>query len=298
MSAGKCICILAQSQPPISHNHTLQWHLLACSITSSKCISEFSPFWPARVSHSYTQLLSPRASLNSLDYSNQLHLHVHMITAFRWISMLSQFQSSHSCMVMLWYHLQPGCSYIYILRVFDKYMPYRDTTNDGTVTNSNMRQEIGCSYTTESTTAITRQHQITSTAAQRFQLLSMSPTGLYSGLSWFQKSSANVGRGHSSSKIPLWGVSSLLASWSHLHIFRCCQEHLTMLLQSLRTICTTAGEPRSIWQYLGGLALFTGVSGRFACNFRTDLHFADIWNLAEALKSQSHSLSLLGICWY
>jgi len=297
-SAGKCISILARSQPPSSHDHALQWHLVACSIMASKCISEFSPSWPARVSHSSTQSQSPRVSLNSLDHGNQLHLQVHMITAFRWISMFSQSQSSDSCMVMLQYHLQPGCSYIYILTVLDKYMPYCDVTNHVTVTNPNLIYEIHCGYAPECTTAIRRQHQVPRRAAQRSQLLTKSSTWLWRGLSCFQKSSANLGRGYSKSKIPLSGTSSLLASWIHLHIFRCWQEHLAMIFQSLRTLCTAPGEPGSIWKYLGGLAWLAGVSGRFACNFQTDLHFADIWYLAETLKSQSHSLSLLDICWY
>ena len=49
-----------------------------------------------------------------------------------------------------------------------------------------------------------------------------------------------------------------------------------MLLQSLRALCFAPGGPGSIWNYLGALVRFTRVSGRFACGFRTDLHFADV----------------------
>jgi len=49
-----------------------------------------------------------------------------------------------------------------------------------------------------------------------------------------------------------------------------------MLLQSLRAFCFAPGGPGSIWNYLGAPVRSTGVSGRFACGFRTDLHFADV----------------------
>jgi len=48
-----------------------------------------------------------------------------------------------------------------------------------------------------------------------------------------------------------------------------------MLLQSLRALCLAAGGPGSIWKYLEALVRTTRVSGRFACGFQTDLHFAD-----------------------
>ena len=48
-----------------------------------------------------------------------------------------------------------------------------------------------------------------------------------------------------------------------------------MLWQSLRALCLAPGGLGSIWNYLGAPVRATGVSGRFACGFRTDLHFAD-----------------------
>jgi len=48
-----------------------------------------------------------------------------------------------------------------------------------------------------------------------------------------------------------------------------------MLLQSLRALCKAPRRPGSICKYLEGLVQATGESGRFACGFRTDLHFAD-----------------------
>jgi len=48
-----------------------------------------------------------------------------------------------------------------------------------------------------------------------------------------------------------------------------------MLLQSLRALCKAPGGAGSIWKYLEALVRATGVSGRFAYGFRTELHFAD-----------------------
>jgi len=49
-----------------------------------------------------------------------------------------------------------------------------------------------------------------------------------------------------------------------------------MLLQSLSALCKAPGGAGSIWKYLEALVRATGVSGRFAHGFRTELHFADL----------------------
>jgi len=49
-----------------------------------------------------------------------------------------------------------------------------------------------------------------------------------------------------------------------------------MLLHSLRALYKAPGGVESIWKYLEALARATGVSGRFAYSFRTELHFADV----------------------
>jgi len=49
-----------------------------------------------------------------------------------------------------------------------------------------------------------------------------------------------------------------------------------MLFQSLRALCLAPGGPGSIWNHLGTPVRSTRVSGRFACGFRTNLHFADV----------------------
>ena len=48
-----------------------------------------------------------------------------------------------------------------------------------------------------------------------------------------------------------------------------------MLLQSLRALCKAPGGAGSIWKHLEALVRATGVSGRFAHGFRTELHSAD-----------------------
>jgi len=63
-----------------------------------------------------------------------------------------------------------------------------------------------------------------------------------------------------------------------LHIFRCFHKHLRMLLQSLRALSFDPARPGSIWMYLEALVRSTGVIGRLACGFWTNLHFADVGN--------------------
>jgi len=62
----------------------------------------------------------------------------------------------------------------------------------------------------------------------------------------------------------------------HLHNCWCFQEHLWMLLQSLRALYFAPGGPGSSWMYVKALVRPNGVSGRFACRFLTNLHFADV----------------------
>jgi hypothetical protein len=61
-----------------------------------------------------------------------------------------------------------------------------------------------------------------------------------------------------------------------LHHCRCFQEHVRMLLYSVRALCKAPGGVGSIWKYLEALTRATGVSGRFAYSFQTELHFADM----------------------
>jgi len=49
-----------------------------------------------------------------------------------------------------------------------------------------------------------------------------------------------------------------------------------MLMESFRAHCLAPGGSRSIWQYLDALMRSSGVSGRIACCFRTNLDFADV----------------------
>ena len=70
----------------------------------------------------------------------------------------------------------------------------------------------------------------------------------------------------------------------HLYNCRCFQEHLRILLQSLRADCKAPGGPGRIWKYLEAQVRATGVSGRFVCGFQTNLHFADVAVLTQAEK--------------
>jgi hypothetical protein len=49
-----------------------------------------------------------------------------------------------------------------------------------------------------------------------------------------------------------------------------------MVLQSLRALGLPPAGPGSIWNDVGALVRSTGVYGRLACGFQTDLHFANV----------------------
>ena len=62
----------------------------------------------------------------------------------------------------------------------------------------------------------------------------------------------------------------------HVHNCRYFHQHLRLVMQSLRAHCLAPGGSESIWKYLKALVRSPGVSGRIACCFWTDLHFADV----------------------
>src|SRR5882757_3217064 len=72
----------------------------------------------------------------------------------------------------------------------------------------------------------------------------------------------------------------------HLHHFRCFEEYMRMLLQSLSALCKAPGGAGSIWEYLEEVVRATRVSGRFGYVFRTELHFADEVLLSTSRCSQ------------
>jgi hypothetical protein len=62
-----------------------------------------------------------------------------------------------------------------------------------------------------------------------------------------------------------------------------------MLSQSLKAHCLAPGGSGSLREYLEALVRSTGESGRVACGFQTDLHFADGWQDSE-FKTQRQRL--------
>jgi len=50
---------------------------------------------------------------------------------------------------------------------------------------------------------------------------------------------------------------------------------VSLLLESLRALCKAPGGAESIWEYLEAVVMATGMPGRFAYVFRTELHSAD-----------------------
>jgi len=64
-----------------------------------------------------------------------------------------------------------------------------------------------------------------------------------------------------------------------------------MLLQSQRALCICPGGPESTCNDLGTPVRSTRMSGRFACGFRTDLHFAVIYDLYSYEPNKGEVLS-------
>jgi len=162
--------------------------------------------------------------------------------------------------------------YIYTERL--KYcMLYYDAVNLVTVTKMNMIRRYAlclcknhcCENTAssfpQSCTGVSAAFKVSCSTAQQSQLLS--------------KCLADLCRGFKSSKIWLFYKSNLVASWMHLIHCRFFQEHLEILLQSLRVLCLAPGGSGSIWKYLEALVRLHRVSGRIAWGFQAELHCAD-----------------------
>jgi len=160
------------------------------------------------------------------------------------------------CWVHFRYPCNSVCIYIERLR---SYMPYYDVANLVTVTKTNMINEVSCCCGMLRTTNVRIPHQVSRRACAEVW-------GAY------KVSCRSTQRSQ-----PLRNLTILDgASWWHFHNCMCFQEHLRMLLQSLRAHCKAPGGPRSIWKYSAVLVRSTAVSERFACGFQTDFHFANV----------------------
>jgi len=140
-------------------------------------------------------------------------------------------------------------------------MPYYDVANLVTVTKTNMIHGMPCACGTLRTTAVRIWNQVSGRACAEVSLA--------------HKVSFRPAQRSQQLRYLTILIVNLIASWMHLHNCRSFQEHLRMLLQSLRAHCKAPGGPGSIWKCWEALEKATGVSGRIACGFRTDLHCAD-----------------------
>jgi hypothetical protein len=70
-----------------------------------------------------------------------------------------------------------------------------------------------------------------------------------------------------------------------LHHYKCFEERVRMLLQSLTALRNTPGGAGSIWEYLEVVVRATGVSGGVVYGFLTELHFPDV---VAPQRSQSY----------
>jgi len=138
------------------------------------------------------------------------------------------------------------------------------------------------------TTVVWIENQVSRIAVQRSRLLSKSPADLHRGLR--------------SSKIWLSYQSNLVAFRMRLHNCRCFQEHLRLLSQRLRAHCVASGGSGSVQKYLEAQVRSPRVSGRIACCFRTNSHFADEGSDSFCLQAAIAFICLMtlscgALCW-
>jgi len=243
------------------HNHSHSSHV---PVIRDRSYSKGLPECPPRVWYSL-----------EIDPSKfTLHIHADTPGVFRWlkyillmwweidfrtttastwyISRFSQLASLGAPSITLVYHLQQNWLRVYIPQNFDKHA----------ILWCSKSCDCNKEEYTQITTGLRLWHQVSRRFVQRSQLLSKSPTDIQSGLN--------------SSKSWLFYDSNLVASWIHLQNCRCFQDHQNVLLQSLKPLCLAPVGPGCTWKYIEALVRSTAVSGRFACGFRTYLHFAAI----------------------
>jgi len=128
-------------------------------------------------------------------------------------------------------------------------MPYYDAAKLVTITKTNMIDKMPCGCGTLWTTAVRIRHHVTRRPAK----LSQQPQNL---------------------TILYVKYQSILNAPPYLQVPSGAPENA--LAESESTFLSSRG-PGSIWQYLKALVRSTGVSWRFACSFRTNLHFVDVY---------------------
>jgi len=155
-------------------------------------------------------------------------------------------------------------------------MPYYEIANLVTVTKTNMINEMHSAGGTEWTTVVRIRHEVSCRAPQWSLSLLKSPTDLRRGLR------CSI----------LWQSykSHLIAFWMYFHICSSFQEHLRILLQSLRAYSLAPGGPGGIWKYLEAQVRLTGESGRFVCGLPMYVHCSERTHLGAWLFQFSWEL--------
>jgi len=141
-------------------------------------------------------------------------------------------------------------------------MPYYVVANLVTVTKTNMIDEMPCGYGTLRTTSVRIRHQVSFRACTEVSAA-------------LEVSRRPAQRSQHLQYLTIL-IVNLVASWMCLHHYRHFQDHVIILLQSPRALCNAPGGAERMWKYLEALVRATGVSGRFAYGFWTELHFADV----------------------
>jgi hypothetical protein len=140
-----------------------------------------------------------------------------------------------------------------------------------TVTMTNMIGEMPCGYGNPKATGVKIWHQVSHRAC-----------AAVSAALYVSRRAAQRSQQLQNLTILILGP---VASWMHLHHFRCFEEHMRMLLQSLSALSKAPGGAGSIWKYLEAGVRAARVSGRFAYGFRTELHFADVHGCYSSMES-------------
>jgi hypothetical protein len=137
-----------------------------------------------------------------------------------------------------------------------------DLVNLVTVTKTNRIDEMLCRYRTLKSTGVKIWHQVSRRACAVVPAALQVP----------RRPAHHSQQLHNLTIL----ILNLVASWMHPHRFRCFEEHVRMLLQSLRALCKGPGGAGSIWEYLEAVVRATRVSRMFPYGFQTELHFTDI----------------------
>jgi len=111
-----------------------------------------------------------------------------------------------------------------------------------------------------------------------------SPSELYKGLSYSRSYPQTCTDLSAAPKVD-YARRSIMNAPSYIQVLWGAPENT--LVESQSTLLRARG-PASIWKYFKALVWSTWLPGRFACGFRTDLHFADVRDIVLTPAAVAH----------